>query len=130
MTRGGAQAGSRQFGGVMALAGLLLGLWADGGPLRLIAWSAAALILAAALFAPALLRRPAQHWLAFGERLHRMASPLVLALIYVVAIVPTGLLLRLLGKRPLALALDRRRPSYWLPRQPPGPAPESMRDQF
>lgn len=122
-------AGGRQFGLVMAAAAGLLGLWAADG-LRLAAWSAAGACLAAALLAPTRLARPARHWLAFGDRLHRLVSPLVLAAIYLTVIVPTGLLLSLFGKRPLALRIDRRAASYWIPRQPPGPPPESMKDQF
>jgi len=38
--------------------------------------------------------------------------------------------MRLMGKDLLRLGLDRRSESYWIVRQPPGPQPESMRDQF
>lgn len=122
-------AAGRQFGLVMAAVGGLAGLWL-GGSLRLALWSAAGACLAAALLAPAWLAAPARGWLAFGDCLHRLINPLVLAAIYFLAIVPTGLLLRLLGKRPLSLAIDRAADTYWRLRQPPGPPPESMKDQF
>ena len=45
-------------------------------------------------------------------------------------IVPIGLLMRLFGKDPLNLRFDPAATSYWIPREPPGPAPESMKNQF
>jgi hypothetical protein len=50
-----------------------------------------------------------------------------LALLFVVAVVPTGLVLRLLGKDPLRLRFDPAAPSYWQRRTAqPGP----MSEQF
>jgi hypothetical protein len=47
-----------------------------------------------------------------------------------VTIVPIGLILRATGKDPLRLKFDRDAKSYWIPRDPPGPAPDSMPHQF
>jgi hypothetical protein len=38
--------------------------------------------------------------------------------------------MRALGKRPLSIALDPGAESYWIERKPPGPAPETMKQQF
>jgi hypothetical protein len=38
--------------------------------------------------------------------------------------------MRALGKRPLGLAFDKDAKSYWITREPPGPAPETMTNQF
>jgi hypothetical protein len=35
-----------------------------------------------------------------------------------------------LGKNPLRLRFDPAARSYWLPRQPPGPAPDTLNNQF
>jgi len=40
------------------------------------------------------------------------------------------LLFRLLKKDPLRLRADPGAPTYWIVRQPPGPPPESMPNQF
>lgn len=40
-------------------------------------------------------------------------SRLILAILFVLAVIPMGLLLRLLGKDPLELTIDRGQPSYW-----------------
>jgi hypothetical protein len=38
--------------------------------------------------------------------------------------------MRLLGRDLLSLKLDRQAQSYWVVREPPGPAPETMIRQF
>jgi hypothetical protein len=45
-------------------------------------------------------------------------------------ILPVGLLMRLLGKDPLRLRLDKTVASYWLPRSDERPQSEAMRQQF
>jgi hypothetical protein len=83
-----------------------------------------------ALAAPRILA-PLNHlWTRFGLLLHRIVSPVTLGLMFFVIVTPTGLILRALGKDPLRLKFDRSARSYWVDRQPPGPAPGSLRDQF
>jgi hypothetical protein len=69
-------------------------------------------------------------WMKFGLLLHRIVSPVVLGIIFISAVLPTRLLLRLAGKDPLRLEFDPGARSYWIVRTPPGPKPESMRHQF
>jgi hypothetical protein len=38
--------------------------------------------------------------------------------------------MRMLGKDPLRLRRDPDAASYWIHRTPPGPTPESMKNQF
>ena len=47
-----------------------------------------------------------------------------------VAIAPIGLVMRMFGKDFLRLKLDRNAKSYWIDRAPPGPPPQSMKNQF
>jgi hypothetical protein len=82
------------------------------------------------LVAPQTLRGLNQAWVRLGLIMFRFVNPVVLGLIYAVVIVPTGLLMRLTGHDPLSLKFDDRAESYWVVRDPPGPAPESMTDQF
>lgn len=79
---------------------------------------------------PILLRPFNIVWFKFGLFLHKIVSPIVLTAIYVIAVVPTALALRLLGKDPLRLKIDNEVGSYWIHRVPPGPEPESLRRQF
>ncbi len=123
---------ARAFGFVFAGFFLFVALWplVAGGPLRLWALAAAAVFLALALLRPALLEPLNQLWLKFGLLLHRIVSPIVLGILFYLAVAPTGLLMRALGKDPLRLRFDRASSSYWIERSPPGPAPETMRNQF
>ena len=83
-----------------------------------------------AVIAPRALHWPNKLWFGLGMLLARIINPLVIGLMFFVVITPMGLLMRLFGKRPLSLRYEPAAPSYWVERKPPGPAPESMRDQF
>lgn len=89
----------------------------------------AALFLFTALFSPSRLSALNHGWMRFGLLLHRITNPIVMALIYLLAIVPVGLLLKLFGKDPLRRAFQPDAPSYWIPREP-GPTSDTMRNQF
>jgi hypothetical protein len=53
-----------------------------------------------------------------------------MGLIFYAVVTPTGLLMRLFGKRPLSLAFDAKANSYWVRREPPGPKSEELVNQF
>jgi Saxitoxin biosynthesis operon protein SxtJ len=116
------------FAGVLAAAGLLPLL--RGGGVRTWALAAAAVFLAAALARPAVLAPLNRVWLRLGLLLHRIVNPVVLAIVFYAVITPMGLLMRLARNRPLKLGFDPAVRSYWTPRDPPGPAPETMTRQF
>lgn len=122
---------ARQFGFVMAgFFGLLSALvWWKGGVWYFYLLAAAA-FLAAALATPGLLVPLNRLWFRFGMLLHAVVSPLVLGLMFFLVITPIGWLMRLLRKRPLNLAFDRDAESYWIGRDPPGPPPDSLKNQF
>ena len=82
------------------------------------------------LIAPARLAPLNRAWTRLGLILFKVVNPVVLGLIYLTTIVPIGLLMRLSGRDPLSLKFDRRAASYWVVREPPGPAPETMVNQF
>ena len=122
----------RSFGIVMTIAVTLISLlnwWHDGHSWR---WTGAvaALFLMAALLYPAALKPLSLLWLKFGLLLHRVVNPIVMALVFFGAVLPTGLIMRALGKDPLRLKREPDANSYWIERHPPGPAPKSMKDQF
>jgi hypothetical protein len=82
------------------------------------------------LIAPDSLRRLHHAWIRLGLVMFRVVNPVVLALIYAVVIVPVGFLMRLTGRDPLRRKFDAGAASYWVVRDPPGPAPDSMTNQF
>lgn len=69
-------------------------------------------------------------WMKFGFLLSIIFSPIMMGIIYYLVVTPIGLLLRLSGKDLLSLKWDRSAKSYWINRDPPGPEPESLKNQF
>lgn len=127
----GDRAGQRRFGLLMGACFAALAAWPllAGREGRLWAIGVAALFALPALFAPAWLAHPHRWWMALADILHRLISPLMLAAIYFLVITPFSLLLRAVGKSFLSLKPDTA-DSYWLDRRPPGPAPQSLKNQF
>ena len=126
------QSSNRAFGWTFVAVFSILGVWPlafDEG-LRWWAMFAAATLLLATLAMPGLLTRPNRMWLRFGALLHRIVSPIVLALMFYMVITPIGLLMRLLGKDLLCLRRGDPAHSYWIKRDPPGPKPSSLSKQF
>lgn len=122
----------RSFGLVFAALFAIVALWPllHGAGIRIWALALAAVFLALALAWPRALSRLNRGWMRFGLLLNRIVSPLAIGVVYYLALVPTALLMRALGKRPLRLGFDRAAASYWIRRTPPGPDPHSMNDQF
>ena len=88
------------------------------------------LFLVAALAAPKLLAPLNRAWTALGSLLHGVVNPVVLGILFYLVFTPFGWVLRRMGKDFLRLRPAPGAPSYWIPRQPPGPTPESMSRQF
>ncbi|MFC3230493.1 SxtJ family membrane protein [Marinibaculum pumilum] len=96
-----------------------------------LAWLAAAIgFLAAAYLAPALLAPLNRLWTKFGLLLFRIINPVVMFLVYLICIVPMGVVMRLFGWDPMRRRFDPEAGSYWIPRDPPGPPADSMKNQF
>jgi hypothetical protein len=69
-------------------------------------------------------------WMALGLLLYRIVNPLVMAILFYGTVFPTALVMRLMGKDPLNRRFDPHAQSYWVERHPPGPSPESLKNQF
>lgn len=69
-------------------------------------------------------------WTALGTLLHAVINPLVLGVLFYFVFTPFGWVLRRMGKDFLRLRPDPSQSTYWIPRHPPGPTPESMSRQF
>ncbi len=123
---------NRSFGLVFAVVFTLVGLFplVHGGPIRPWSLAVAAAFLAVALLFPAILSPLNKIWFRFGLLLHHIVNPVILGLIFFVIITPLGLVTKLFGGKLLSLGYDKSVPSYWNRRDPPGPPPESVRNQF
>ena len=117
---------------------VLAGFFAVIGALKLwhghavwIVWCAAALVfLVLAVVRPKILAPLNRLWLKLGLLLYRIVNPIVMALMFYLTILPIGLLTRLFREDPLRLKRDPKARSYWIERRPPGPEPDTMRNQF
>jgi Saxitoxin biosynthesis operon protein SxtJ len=121
------------FGRTFAIIFALLGLvaaWRDWriGPEWFFAPALA--FAAATLVRPSLLAPLNRAWLRFGLLLHQVVNPLIMGAIFFLVFTPMGLVMRAFGKDFLRLKRDPKAASYWILRQPPGPAPDSLKNQF
>ena len=90
----------------------------------------AAIFLVVALTYPRVLGPLNRLWLKFGLLLYKVMNPIVLGLLFFVTIMPIGLVMRAMGKDFLRLKRDPDAKTYWIARTPPGPPPQSMKNQF
>ncbi len=122
----------RAFGLVFTLVFSVLGAWPliHKHPARPWAFWVSAAFLLVSLTLPRALHPLNLLWTRFGKLLSKVTNPIVAGLMFYLVFTPAGLLLKLFGKDLLRLKFDRAAASYWIPRDPPGPAPETMRSQF
>ncbi|MBT4690915.1 MAG: hypothetical protein HOK21_22905 [Rhodospirillaceae bacterium] len=122
----------RAFGFVFTVVFTVIGLapLIGGDAIRIWSMVIAAVFLALSLIHPETMAPLNRLWTKFGTLLHCIVSPLVMALLFFLVVTPIGLLMRAFGKRPLNIGLDHAATSYWIDREPPGPAPETMKQQF
>lgn len=122
----------RQFGLVFTVFFLVVGLWPlkSGAGVRVWCLALAGLFAAATLIRPRLLRPLNRLWMQVGLLLGRVVNPIVTGLLFMLVFAPVGILFRLIGRDLLRLRPRPEVTTYWISRQPPGPPPESMINQF
>jgi saxitoxin biosynthesis operon SxtJ-like protein len=86
-------------------------------------------LIAAAALVPNALEPVQWAWGRLGLLLHKITNPLLLGLIFVVTIIPTGLIMRMLGKDPMTRRFDRSA-SYWIKRDASGSTGETLKNPF
>jgi hypothetical protein len=89
-----------------------------------------ALIGLVAIIIPRWLRPLNRLWMKLAALLHAIVSPVVLAVLYFLILTPFGFVRRLAGRDTMRRRFDPQIDSYWISREPPGPPPESLRNQF
>jgi len=122
----------RAFGLTMAVVFAVIGLWPlrHGGQFQEWILAVAVAFALDALIWPSSLRWLNRGWMYIGRVLDRITNPLITGAVFFLVITPIALIRRLVKKDSLGVRFDPAAESYWIERRPPGPAPESMRQQF
>lgn len=123
------QPSAKSFGIVFSMVFLLFGLYplTNSVDIRLWAIIVSVIFLFFAFFWPQALALPNKLWFKFGIFLGSIIAPIVMALVYFVAVLPTGLIMRLLGNDLLKQKFDKNAKSYWIEKSEPM---GSMKNQF
>ena len=119
----------KSFGVVFSIVFLIVSLYPliNSESLRIWALVVSIIFFLLAFLAPKILVLPNKLWFKFGLLIGSIVAPIVMTLVYFVTVVPTGLIMRLLGKDLLKQKLDKNAKSYWIERKEPM---GSMKNQF
>tara|TARA_B100000787_G_scaffold156537_1_gene132710 strand:+ start:952 stop:1356 length:405 start_codon:yes stop_codon:yes gene_type:complete len=123
------QSSEKSFGVVFSIVFLIIALYplTSSEGIRLWSITLSVLFLLLAFVTPQFLKLPNKLWFKFGILLGSIVAPIVMALVYFITVLPTGLIMRFLGKDLLKQKLDKNAKSYWIKRiEPIGP----MKNQF
>jgi hypothetical protein len=127
-----AKGSDRTFGIVFAALFAVIAGWPlmDGGAVRVWSVVVASVFAVTAVLFPKVLAPLNRTWMKFGDVLHRVTNPIILGAVYFAVFTPVAICMRAFGKDPLRLKRRHDAATYWISREPPGPAPESMSEQF
>ena len=119
----------KSFGVVFSIVFLIVSLYPliNSESFRIWALVVSIIFFLLAFLAPKILVLPNKLWFKFGLLIGSIVAPIVMALVYFVTVLPTGLIMRLLGKDLLKQKLDKNTKSYWIKRSEPM---GSMKNQF
>ena len=125
------RAEGRRFGVQVGLAFAVLGAvarWRGHPTASAVLIGLGATLVAGGVFVPAHLGPVYRGWMKVALAISRVTTPIIMGLIYLVVVTPSGVLLRLFGHRPLV----RRRAaeSYWVSRSDTANARGDMHRQF
>ena len=86
-------------------------------------------LILAALIKPDVLEPANRGWNKLGLVLHKVTNPIFLGGMYAIAIVPTGLLMRVFGVDPMGMR-GPRKDTYWIARGKTGSTAQSLEKPF
>lgn len=122
----------KSFGLVFSIVFLIIALWPinNDNPIHYWALIFAFAFLVCALFYPKILKPLNVLWFKFGLLLHKIVNPLILGFVFILTVVPTGLIMRLLKKDLLRLRRNDEADTYWITRDPKEQSLEHYKRQF
>jgi len=124
------QSSEKSFGVVFSIVFLiisLLPLLINSEGLHIWALVVSIIFFLLAFLAPKILVLPNKLWFKFGLLIGSIVAPIVIAFVYFATVLPTGFIMRLLGKDLLKQKFDKNAKSYWIERKEPM---GSMKNQF
>ncbi|QPJ65302.1 MAG: hypothetical protein G3M78_07830 [Candidatus Nitrohelix vancouverensis] len=123
---------NRSFGFVFTVIFLAIGLYPllQGHDPRIWALSVGLLFLIISIIQPTRLAPLNRAWTRLGLILGKVFNPVILGVLFFFVICPIGVMKRFLSSDFLSLKYSSEKQSYWIDRKPPGPEPESLRQQF
>ena len=114
----------------VALSIIAMVAWWKGGILHYWVLALAATLLLITLAKPDWLAAPNRAWMRLADLLHRVVSPIVLAVMFYGMFTPVAFVMRLAKRDALKRRYDAQATTYWVRRDPPGPDPSGIRNQF
>ena len=120
---------NKSFGIVFSVIFLIIGLYPLSNSQSYIIWPliVSVFLMFFAFIMPNVLKIPNKLWNSFGVFLGSIIAPIVMMFVYFFTVLPTGVIMRLLGKDILRQKLNKNIKSYWIERKTPaGP----MKNQF
>ena len=123
---------NRTFGLIFAAIFLIIGLFPllFGNGLRNWALIVTGAFAVTAFALPSALGPLNKLWAKFGQLMHKITNPLLMGLVFFLTVLPTGIILKLLGKDPMRRKRDDSAESYWIVREPSSIEAESFNQQF
>ena len=123
---------NRSFGTLFVVLFALIGFcsWWRSGAFHPWAFCFSGLTLAITLAKPSWLGPANRAWMKLAEVLHRCASSVALGMIFFGIFTPLGWGMRLAGRDVLKRRFEPGASTYWVERDPPGPDPTGLPNQF
>jgi len=120
------------FGLVAAAVFCFMGVWPvlRHRPARFWAIAIGAACLCLACVRPGILHPINVTWMKLAMLVNRFVTPIITAILFFGLITPVAFLFRLGRRDVLRMNRDPEASTYWIDRQPPGPAPHSMDRPF
>lgn len=121
----------RKFGRTVGIALTVLGgilFWRERLLLSLVFWAVGAVLIFAAIVAPAKLKPVERVWMGMAHRISRVTTPIVMGIVYFLVVTPIGFVIRRAKGNPLVHSAEGG--SYWFERGNDSASRSDMRRQF
>lgn len=125
-------ASERSFGVIFSILFFTLAVlaWRRQSAILPIYITAGSVTLALTLIAPFILRPLNLAWGRLGLLLHKVMTPVIMALMFFVVFLPLGFALTFFKKLSLQKSFDKELKTYWISRPESSPTPASMKNSF